>query len=93
MYPMKTRKERVKVIHELFDRLRKDILIKNEIQLMRLEMSEDMEKSASEKNTEEEADRIRKFVEKHFSRVYELKSVGKRFVVKNGKIVSTSVLK
>ncbi len=85
--------ERAKLIKDLLDSVRKEIKITSEMSLMRLEGLEKMEKRAIEENTNAAVDRIKKFVREQKRKVYKLKSIGKKFVVEDGEIVSVVPLK
>ncbi len=89
---MKTKKERAKLIKDLLDKVRKDIEIKSEMSLLRLENLEKMEDRAIEENTDAAVDRIKKIVREQKRRVYKLKSIGKKFIVENGKIIKVEQL-
>lgn len=90
---MKTKKERAKIIHGLFNELRKDIIVVNELQLRRLELYESMENRAIEENSDKAVSRIRKMIKERKRKIYKLKSVGKRYIVEHGEIVKAENLK
>lgn len=90
---MKTKKEREKIIKSLFDKIRKEIVVKSELSLIRLQNLESMESDAIKENSEKAVSRIRKFVREKELKMYKLKSIGKKYTVKNGEIVSVTPLK
>ena len=90
---MKTKKERTAVIKRLFEELRKEIVVKHELHLMMLRNYEDMENRAITENSDIAVKRIKKYVAERKKRVYELKSVGKKYIVEKGEIVKVIPLK
>lgn len=84
---MRTKKERAVVIRKLFDTLRKEIVVESEIHLKRLEMLEDWENRAIKENSDKALNEVIKFTREKKKKIYKLKSIGKKYIVENGKIV------
>jgi len=83
--------KRAKIIKELFDELRSDIVVKNEFQLLRLEYLKRMELNAIEENSDEAVERIRKYVEKKKQDISEYPALRLRSQWINGKFVVTKL--
>lgn len=78
-----------KQIHQLFEEIRKTIEIKNELQIMRLEILEKMEKDALIENSQKAVDRIKRMIERRKQKVFNFPYAGKRIEIKADKIIVT----
>lgn len=58
-----TKTQRAKTIRDLLDELRKDIVVKNEMQMFSLELLKRKENNAIDENTDEAVEKVREFVE------------------------------
>jgi len=79
------------VIKSLLDGLRKDIVVKNEMQLLRLEHLKRIEDRAIEENSDESVEQIREYVYKQKNEIREYPVLGLKSQWINGEFIITKL--
>lgn len=81
------RTKRAKIITCLLDEMRKDIVITNEFQLMRLEILKRMELGAIEENSDHAVKKIKKYVEQQKQNIREYPALKLKSQTIDGKMI------
>lgn len=85
------KKDRAKIIKRSLDELRKKIEIKNELQLIYLELLKRMENKAIEENSDEAVKRIKEYVKTKKYKIYKFPLLGIKTKRINDKMVISKI--